>query len=160
MKTISVKPGDVLVSDFGVYQHWSIVTDKVCTKGTPLLISATQRNGTVQEEPWHDVTQGKKTYVTNAKFSKPISEVLSDARSQIGLWPYSVTSKNCEHFVKWATGLKVTSTQVTAGVVGAGAGIALVGLCSENPKFAKFLGWSILLGGLAVLGAKAVEKVD
>jgi len=160
LKTINVKPGDVVVSDFGVYQHWSIVTDRVCSDGSPMLISATKRNGTVQEEPWSEVTQGNKTYVANTQFSKSILDVLTDARSQIGSWSYSVTSNNCEHFVKWATGLKVSSTQVKAGVAGAGAGIALVGLCSENPKFVKFLGWSVVLGGLAVLGAKALEKPD
>lgn len=160
MNTIEVKPGDVVVSDFGVYQHWSLVSDTTCTNGNPMLISATKRNGTVKEEPWDIVTQGKHTYVADIKYDKPIAEVLSKARTQIEFWNYSVSSKNCEHFVKWVTDLKVSSTQVVAGATGAAVGATLVGLCSENPKMTKFLGWSVLLGGLAVLGSKALEKKD
>ena len=155
---MNVKAGDVVVSDFGLYQHWSLVTDRFCELGLPMLISATERNMTVQEESWEAVTQGKKTYVTELNYTKPLTEVLAEARSQIGQWSYSLTSKNCEHFVKWSTGLKVSSSQVKAGVGAAGATAAVLGLCSENPKVAKILGWSVLIGGLAVLASKALEK--
>ncbi|EOY4517341.1 lecithin retinol acyltransferase family protein [Vibrio vulnificus] len=158
MKNIVVSAGDVVVSDFGGYQHWSIVTDTFCSKGLPQLISATKRNGTVREEPWDVVTQGKHTYVADIKYDRPVSEVLRLSRSKIGSWVYSLTDNNCEHFAKWATGLKVSSTQVVAGVSGAAAGAALVGLCAENPKAAKLLGGAVVLGGLAVLAARAVEK--
>ncbi len=76
-------------------------------------------------------------------------EVLELARSQIGEWKYSLTDRNCEHFAKWATGLKMSSTQVAAGATGAILGASLVGLCSENPKFAKFLGGALALGGFS-----------
>lgn len=158
MNEIVVNTGDVVVSDFGVYQHWSIVTDKLCSKGLPLLISATKRNGTVQEEPWEVVTNGKHTYVANIKYDRPVQEVLKLARSQIGSWKYSLIDNNCEHFAKWATGLDVSSTQVIAGASGALAGVAIIGTFSENPKFAKFLGGIVLIGGLAILATKAVEK--
>lgn len=160
MKNLVVKPGDVVVSDFGVYQHWSLVTDQVCEQGSPMLISATKRNGTVKEEKWIDVTQGKYTYVTNISFDRPLIDVLADARSQIGSWVYSVTNNNCEHFVKKITGLKVTSKQVTAGITGAAAGATLVATLSENPKAIKILGVAALIGGIAVLAAKATEKPE
>ncbi|CSB19652.1 H-REV 107-likeprotein [Vibrio cholerae] len=52
----------------------------------------------------------------------------------------------------------MSSTQVIAGATGAVLGASLVGLYSENPKFAKFLGGALALGSLAVLATKAVEK--
>lgn len=160
MEKMNVKAGDIVVSDFGVYQHWSVVSDALCEKGLPMLISATKRNGTVEEEPWNIVTQGKYTYPAEVTYDRPVSEVLRLARLKIGDWKYSLADNNCEHFAKWATGLKVSSTQVVAGATGAVLGASLVGLCSENPKFAKFLGGAIALGGLAVLASKAVEKKE
>jgi len=158
MEELLVTPGDIVVTNFGGYQHWSLVTDKVCDQGKPMLISATKRNGTVQEEPWDTVTQGKETYVAEVAANKPIQQILSDARSQIGSWGYSLTSSNCEHFVKWATGLQASSTQVKAGVGGAVVGASLVGLLSDNPKLIKFLGGALLAGGIAVATTKAIEK--
>jgi len=159
MNTIEVKAGDVVVSDFGVYQHWSLVSDKLCNSGLPMLISATDRNDTVKEETWNKVTKGKKTYVADVSYSHTISDVLRKARSQIGIWSYSVSEKNCEHFIKWATGLEVTSTQVKAGVGGAIAGIAIVGLVAEKPNLLKILGSALLLGVIALATSKANEKV-
>ena len=158
MSIQNLNPGDIVVSNFGVYQHWSLVSDSLCEKGLPMLISATQRNGTVQEESWEVVTKGKHTYPAKVTYDRPVPEVLELARSQIGKWKYSLADRNCEHFAKWATGLKMTSTQVVAGTSGAFLGASLVGLCSEKPKFAKFLGGALALGGLAVLATKAVEK--
>lgn len=157
MRSLIVKPGDIVVTNFGLYQHWSLVTDQVCSQGLPMLISATKRNGTVREESWHSVTEGKETYVADIKFSTLIYQVLDDARSQIGNWSYSVTERNCEHFIKWATGLEVSSNQVNAGVGGAVVGVALVGIVAKNPNAAKFLGTAFLVAGLAIAAAKVAE---
>lgn len=158
MEGLVVKPGDVVVSDFGGYQHWSLVTDRFCAQGLPMLISATKRNGTVQEEPWAEVIQGKHTYVAQMETDKPAHQILSDARSQIGKWRYSLTHQNCEHFVKWATGLEVSSKQVVAGTTGAVVGAGAVALISENPKWFYFLGGALLVGGFAIAATKALEK--
>jgi len=155
---LDVKPGDVVVTNFGIYQHWSLVTDKYCNLLKPMLISATKRNGTVQEEPWDVVTGGEYTYVVDAKHKKTITEVLRLARSQIGNWSYSVADNNCEHFVKWSTGLKISSTQVKNGVGGLALGAAIVGIVSEKPTALKFLGGALLVAGIAVAVTKAVEK--
>lgn len=80
------------------------------------------------------------------------------ARSMINQWRYSVRTDNCEHFAKWATGLEVSSKQVVAGVTGAVAGAAAVGLIAEKPTTVKFLGGALLLGGLAVLSNRALKK--
>ena len=158
MINLNVKPGDVVATNFGVYQHWSLVTDKYCDSEKPMLISATKRNGSVQEELWDVVTGGKYTYVVEAKHDKTIKEVLILARSQIGKWSYSVANNNCEHFVKWSTGLKISSTQVTNGVGGLAVGAAIVGIVSEKPTILKFLGGALLIAGMAIAVTKAVEK--
>lgn len=158
MELIVVKPGDVVVSQFGPYQHWSIVSDKMCSMGKYMLISATKRTGTVAEETWDTVTQGKTTYVANITSNKPIISILADARSQIGKWAYSVSSKNCEHFAKWSSGLEFSSTQVKAGVGGAVTGAAAIALLAENPNAIKILSGAIVLAGIAVLAAKTTDK--
>lgn len=158
MNNLVVKPGDVVVTQFGFYQHWSLVSDRVCVLGKNMLISATKRTGTVREEPWDEVTQGKHTYVAVSNTNKSIYHILSDARSQIGKWVYSVTDNNCEHFVKWSSGLKVSSTQVKAGVGGAIAGGVAVVALAEKPKTVKILGGAALIAGLAVLATKAAEE--
>ena len=160
MNNLVVQAGDVVVTQFGVYQHWSLVSDRVCSLGKNMLISATKRTGTVQEEPWDDVTQGKHTYVAVSGSDKSTSQILTDARSQIGSWSYSITDNNCEHFVKWCAGIKVSSSQLIAGVSGAAIGAVSVAALSENPKAMKILGGAVLLGGLAVIASNASKKPD
>jgi hypothetical protein len=160
MKNLVVQAGDVVVTQFGIYQHWSLVSDRFCSLGKNMLLSATKRTGTVQEESWDDVTQSKHTYVAISNSEKSIPQILSDARSQIGNWIYSVEDNNCEHFVKWSSGLKVSSSQVKAGVGGAAVGAVAVAALAENPKAIKILGGAVLLGGIAVMLSKAIEKKD
>lgn len=158
MKELNVQPGDIIATNFGIYQHWSLVTDRFCDYGNFMLISATKRNGTVQEEPWDIVTDGKESYVVESDINSSVSEMLTKARSQIGKWSYSVTERNCEHFVKWSTGLEVESTQVKAGVVGVAAGVSLVGLLSEKPTLLKFLTTTLVVAGIAIIASKAKQK--
>lgn len=157
MSYLAVKAGDVVVTQFGMYQHWSIVSDRLCGLGKNMLISATKRTGTVQEESWDYVTQGKYTYVVALDTNKSISQILANARSQIGKWVYSVTSNNCEHFVKWSLEKDVSSTQVKAFVGGAIAGGIAVATLAEKPKTIKILSGAVLGAGLAVLATKAEE---
>ena len=158
MEGLAVTPGDVVVTDFGIYQHWSLVTDAICEKGKPMLLSATKRNGTVKEEPWDIVTQGKTTYIVKIQRKKGTPDILQVARSQVGKWKYSVESGNCEHFIKWVSGLEVTSTQVTNTAIGAATGALVVGLVAENPKFIHFLGGALFVGGVALALTRATEK--
>ncbi|KEQ18105.1 lecithin retinol acyltransferase family protein [Endozoicomonas numazuensis] len=159
-----VQPGDVVVTDFNFgpmpYQHWSLVSDRKCGKGQYMLISATDRTGTVQEETWDVVTQGKKTYVADIQFNTSLSELLGRARTQIGSWDYCVRTKNCEHFIKWAGGLKVTSAQVRNGVGAGVATVAVVAVLAEKPTALKYLGGFVLAAGIAVALTKAAEKTD
>ncbi|MCF6441060.1 hypothetical protein L1077_16610 [Pseudoalteromonas luteoviolacea] len=83
MNSQTVQPGDVVVSQFGLYQHWAVVSDMVCSQGKNMLISASKRTGTVKEEPWDTVTQGSHTYVAAIETEKSVIQILNDARSQI-----------------------------------------------------------------------------
>ncbi len=149
--------GDIVVTDFGSYQHYSIVTDAYCADGLPKLISATKRNGTVREESWSEVTQGKHTYIADIKSERPINEMLNLARSQIDIWSYSLLNNNCEHFVMWVAGLQVSSKQVIGTLSGLATGVT-VGLSIKNPTVTKVL-CSGALGALSgLLITKAIEK--
>ena len=64
METLNIMPGDVVATDFGVYQHLSVVSNIVDETGKNKLISATKRTGAVKEENWDLVTQGRSTYKT------------------------------------------------------------------------------------------------
>lgn len=158
MNKLEAQVGDVVVTTFGMYQHWSLVSDRFCSLGKNMLISATKRTGTVREEPWDDVTQGKHTYIAVTHSEKPTLQILSDARSQIGNWVYSVTDNNCEHFAKWSSGLKVSSSQVKAGIGGAAIGAIAVAALADNPKTTKIIGGAVLLAGIVLMASKATEK--
>lgn len=158
MENLEVKPGDVIATDMGGYQHWSLVSDRRCDAGKPMLISATKRTGTVQEEAWDTVTGSKASVVVALEMKLTPVAVLRAAREQIGTWQYSVMTRNCEHFVTHVTGHQVSSTQVTAGVGGALVGAALVASFAENPNAIKLLAGAALIAGVAVYVVRPTEK--
>ncbi len=141
---MEIKAGDIVETDFSVYKHYAVVSDRICSKGYPMLISASRRNGTVKEEPWDRVTGGKETkLVRKCKSREEAYSIIEKARSEVDKWQYSMVKRNCEHFVNWAVTGELSSKQVRNGLVGGGLGVAGVALSSENPKVAK-----IILGGL------------
>ncbi|WP_298906106.1 lecithin retinol acyltransferase family protein [uncultured Aliiroseovarius sp.] len=150
--------GDVVVTDMGAYQHYSVVSDRRCAAGKLMLISATQRNGTVREEPYDIVAGKRNTYVVQTENKRPVSEVLKLAREQIDSWKYCASSNNCEHFKNYVLGLEVTSRQVTAAVGGSIIGATVVASLANAPNTLKlFLGAS--LGAvIALYTAKATAK--
>jgi hypothetical protein len=154
----SPQPGDILVTNFKLYQHWSLVSDKKCLQGKPMLISATKRNGTVQEETWDTVTKGHDSYITDLKHIQPIQEIVDTARSQINKWRYSVTTRNCEHFIKWVAGQEFNSKQVNNTIIGAVAGGLLAKTLLEKPTALKVLCLSALAGSAALLASRAEPK--
>lgn len=160
MNLVNISPGSIVASNFGAYEHWSIVSDKKCEKGLPMLISATKRTGTVREEPWELATNGKPTRVIHPhqNLPRPLEEVLSQARSKIGKWTYSLTSHNCEHFAKWAAGLNVTSQQVTGGVVGAIGGTVIAGMLTEKPSMLQLAAGALAGSILGVATARPATQ--
>jgi hypothetical protein len=146
VSTLEFSPGDLIKTDFGGYDHWSIVSDNVCENGNLKLISATQRNGTVKEEVWDVVVNGKYTVVSNVESNHSPHEILTKARSQIDVWQYSLINNNCEDFVYWASGINVSSKQVVGSVTGATIGVAVAAICSDKPTSSK-----LIFGGLVGL---------
>jgi len=57
----TLRPGELIMTSLGNYEHKSIVSDRKCPLGKPMLISATARTGTVMEEPYDTVVMGRKT---------------------------------------------------------------------------------------------------
>ncbi len=127
------KTGHIVISDFGFYNHYSIISDRIGDDGQPMLISLTERNGTVKEENWTTATQGRPTKLFNTDGPLSPSKALQRARSQIGKVNYSLFSCNCEHFARWAYGLPVESKQIVGGVVGAGLGYAVARSLGAKP---------------------------
>ena len=160
MKKLIVNPGDTVVTNFFGYQHYSVVSDNIDKSGKYKLISPTNRTGTVKEEDWDLVTQGRETYVTDILSNYTVQQILISAKSQINTWSYSVINNNCEHFVKLVNGLEVTSTQVKFGITGAVAGFVLVKKFSEEPNFLKLLAGAIVVGGISVALTRAIEKTS
>lgn len=155
MSTINLKSGDTVITDFSSYQHWSIVSDRVDSQGTPFLISASKRTGTVKEEPWNDVVQGQPTKVAIIEKKLPNDAILARAKTMIGKWQYAVISKNCEHFVNWASNEEITSKQVVYGAIGFTTTAVLYTLLAEKPKL---LGWGLLISAAAGLLSVAAAK--
>ncbi len=98
------KPGQLITTDFGTYMHYSIVSDAWCDQGELMLISATAKTNTVTEEPYDDLVRGRSTQLASSQSSRPVDEILSKARSQIGKWEYRLINGNCEDFVYWRLG--------------------------------------------------------
>lgn len=160
----TIAPGDFLVTDFNFgpipYQHWSLVSNKKCVNGYFMLISASERTGTVMEETVQEVVQGANTYKADLKTLLPAEEVISNARELIGNWSYSVSSRNCQHFINLVAGLGLTSGQVKAGAtIGFVGGLATV-LLSDKPSWFKILGVAVAGAAIGVAGSKAVAKKE
>ncbi|EIF8949807.1 H-REV 107-related protein [Vibrio cholerae] len=157
-----INPGDVIVSRFmfGIvpYQHWALASDKRCSKGYCYLISASERTGTVREEPAEDVIQGAPSYKADIVFKKSIPDVIEQARSQIDKWKYSLKDSNCEQFVNWAAGLGITSKQVVNGAALGVLGSTTTALLCEKPTWLKILGVGVACFALGVANTKAPEK--
>lgn len=158
MNRIKVNPGDVVATDFGPYQHLSLVSDKQCKDGMPMLISATKRTGTVKEETWAKTTENKHTYVVDKPSTKEVENILYDARSRINVWKYFLSSRNCEHFVNWSLGLKMESVQVTNTIVAAFVGLAFSVLISKKHSLLKHTLTAASMAGLALVSTKASKK--
>ena len=110
----SLAPGTVIAVWVGFIRHVGIVTDR--TYGAhPSVISNSHRAGGVIEEPLPVFSSGQDVDVVGYPGSLPPQQVLQKARSRIGeTWDLFW---NCEHFVKWAHGLRPRSPQLVAGAI-------------------------------------------
>lgn len=153
----TLRPGELILTSMGNYEHKSIVSDQRCAAGKLMLISATKRTGTVMEEPYDTVVMGRKTGYAQQQSDLPSCVVLENARSQIGKWQYQVLTQNCEAFVNWASGLKVTSRQVNGALLGAAIPVIVTRMIAKKPSLPTFA-FIALVGGAIGLASTQVLK--
>ncbi len=152
----TLRPGELILTSMGNYEHKSVVSDRRCHLGKPMLISATARTGTVMEEPYDTVVMGRKTGYAQQQSDFPAHVVVEKARSQIEKWQYQVLMQNCEVFANWAGGLKVTSRQVNGVLSGIVISVSATKMIAKNPSpFAlvimAFVGGTVGLASTQVL---------
>ena len=148
----TLRPGDLIVTSMGSYEHYSIVSDRKCSLGKLMLISARAETGTVREEPYDDVVRGKKTGLVRGQPELPAYVILANARSRIGTWRYNYMTQNCETFANWACGLKPTSRQVGGVMSGIAVSVCATKMIAKNPSPAAYLVVACI-GGLIGLSA-------
>ena len=158
----TMRPGDVLVSNFQFgpidYQHWSLVSDAKCEAGFYKLISATERTGTVCEEAAHVVIQNAPTYVAKVTSLLPVPKLIESARKHIGIWDYSVTHRNCQHFINLVLGVGLKSSQVYAGLTYGLLGGVGTALLKKDASWLEIFGVALTSLAAGVVSAKAVEQ--
>ena len=92
------------------YRHYGIVTDRFIN-GFQTVISNTGKFRKVVEEPLPLFQEGSDLRVEGYWGKLHPHDVLSRARAKLGA-PYSLFTSNCEHFVRFAHGLREESPQV------------------------------------------------
>lgn len=153
----TLRPGDLIVTSMGSYEHYSIVSDRRCPLGKPKLISARAETRSVHEEPYDDVVRGNKTGRPRWQPELPAHVILENARSQIGKWRYNYVTQNCETFANWACGLKPGSRQVGGVLVGIAISLGATKMMANNPRPSACLAVACI-GGLAGLSATQVLR--
>lgn len=102
--------GTVVSVSVGPYTHYGVVS-QIPFGVDPLIISNSRRLGIVGEESVSDFADGKEVSVVGYPGNLAPSVVLERAKSMLGS-KYDPVTWNCEHFYKWAHGLKVESPQL------------------------------------------------
>lgn len=129
------------------YNHYAIVSDR-SAGGKPMLISLSRRTGTVAEETWDEVVQGRQVTPSVLQSDLPPPEIIARARSHIGRRRYRLLSDNCEHFVCEVLGLSRRSRQLeTAAGAGAAAVLLALRLARLHPLAAVAAGAAGMLIG-------------
>jgi hypothetical protein len=113
-------PGAVIEVCFPIFKHYAIVSDQF-VDGHPTLISLSRRTNAVKEEPWQQVTQGRRINISPIHGQLPGHIVVANARACIGAEElrWNLLKFNCEHFARLVHGLPVESYQVQSAVKGA-----------------------------------------
>lgn len=152
----TLRPGDLIVTSMGSYEHYSIVSDRRGPCGKLMLISARAETRTVREEPYDDVVRGKKTGPVRGQPELPAYVILANARSRIGTWRYNYMTQNCETFANWACGLKPTSRQVNGVLSGISVSVGATRMIAKNSRPGAYL--AIACIG-ALIGLSATQEM-
>ncbi len=113
-------PGTVIEVCYPIFKHYAIVSDR-SVDGRPTLISLSRRTNAVTEEPWGQVTQGRRINISPIQGQLPGHTVVANARACLTAKDlrWNLLTCNCEHFVRLVHGLPVESNQVQSAVKGA-----------------------------------------
>lgn len=100
----------IAIKIFNAWHYAIVATDML---GNITLVSFRGEKNRITEEPWHEVVGDRKwRYATEIQPAVTYPTMINHARSLIGFSGYNLLKRNCEHFVRWAAGLKVESIQV------------------------------------------------
>lgn len=147
MKSKLLQPGQPVKIGRRGYNHYAIVSDR-SAGGKPMLISLSRRTGTVAEESWDAVVQGRRVTPSALRSELPAPEIVARARAQCGRKRYRLLTANCEHFVREALGLPARSRQLeTAAGAGATSLLLALRLARVHPLVAVAAGAAGMLIG-------------
>lgn len=120
-------PGTVVARNYTFFNHIGIVSDR-WFNGYPMIFTSTWSRGVI-EIPWLEFADGGHVESLGFWGKLPALQVLARARALLGR-SYHFFNFNCDHFVRYAHGLKVESPQLqgTAAVLTA---VAVVGLAAR-----------------------------
>ncbi len=146
-----LNPGTVIEVCYPIFKHYAIVSDQF-VDGHPTLISLSRRTNAVTEEPWHQVTQGRRVNTSPIQGQLPGHIVVANARACIRAKDlrWNLLTFNCEHFVRLVHGLPVESNQVRSAVNGAVIG-ALSTLILPKVTFTRMV---LFAGSGAITGMR------
>lgn len=103
-------PGTVIKVHCLLYFHVGLLGDRRID-GERAVLSFSNKHGGYIEEKFSDFAAGKDVYIEPISGHLTPHEIMWRARQWKGL-TYSWTSRNCEHFVRFALGLPVKSPQI------------------------------------------------
>lgn len=118
----SLVPGTVVKRDYGFFHHFG-VTSGVNLLGRCSIIANSWKTG-VAEQSIEEFADGGQIEVVGYYGVLPPLVVVERARSRIGE-RYVPGFFDCDHFVRWAHGVKVESPQVRVAVVSLLVSVAL-----------------------------------
>lgn len=108
-------PGTVIwIRAYLFYRHKGIVSDR-WYDGKPMVICNSPDYGVI-EQTWDQFGAGQMPEPEGYPGKLPYWEVLSRARSQLGM-PYHLFGSNCDHLKNFAHGIPVESEQLKATMV-------------------------------------------
>lgn len=105
------KIGDVLSTPGLLYRHYMIVV------GPNLVVHASKENGVIPA--WLSNVTADKHVINHGRWGEISNfKIILRAISIIGM-PYDLFKRNCEHVVRYASGVKVESPQIQLAVTAA-----------------------------------------
>lgn len=106
--------GTVIRVPDGGYDHVGMLSD-IWRNGERLVMSFSRQAGGFLEEPFSSFAKGRPVTIDGYLGSLPPAAVMALARAKRGT-AYVLSTFNCEHFVRYAHGVKTESPQLQGAV--------------------------------------------